>query len=425
MKKITSTSLLLVLLTTLALGSCEQKKETDNVQPKSSKPNLAPTPPMGWNSWNWFGKHDINETVVRETIDAMVENGLRDAGYNYVVVDGGWRDTVLTKEGKLRAHPIKFPNGIKALADYAHSKGMKFGVHVVPGSHDCGMDPVGGFGNEEVHVKQFVDWGLDFIKLDLCRNPDSDPCQNCTPYRFGWSEESIEATYKKWGKLLAESGRDILYSISAYTYRDWYPETCHMARTTGDIECKIHKGAFFNRDTIDHKHISVMEVAQVNEHAAPKAGNGYWNDPDMMVTGDHGLSNKEQESHFALWCMMSSPLFIGSDPRNMSDFEKNLLLNKEMIAINQDSKEQGRIIKRDEKSQVWLKTLKDGKKALLFVNLDTRTKKYISLDLSKIGVQGPVQLRDVLNKEDMGSVEKTIVTELDTHQSKFLLLSPQ
>lgn len=123
------------------------------------RPELAKSPPMGWNSWNWFGKKDINEQIVYETIDAMVVNGLRDAGYEYVVIDGGWRDNKLGANGELLVHPTKFPHGIKALVDYAHSKGMKLGIHVVPGTLDCGKDPVGAFGNEEVHLKQFEDWG--------------------------------------------------------------------------------------------------------------------------------------------------------------------------------------------------------------------------------------------------------------------------
>src|SRR5690242_19416447 len=134
--------------------------ERKNVQ------TLAPAPPMGWNSWNWFGKDQINEKIVREVIDAIVKNGLRDAGYKYVVVDGGWRDTVLGPNGELRADPHKFPHGIKALADYAHSKGLKFGLHTVPGTWDCGGDKVGGYGHEKVQIQQFVNWGIDFIKLD-------------------------------------------------------------------------------------------------------------------------------------------------------------------------------------------------------------------------------------------------------------------
>ena len=142
---------------------------------------LAKTPPMGWNSWNWFGKEAINEKLIREVIDAMAANGLKDAGYKYVVIDGGWRDTKLGPKGELLVHPERFPGGMKALADYAHSKGLKFGLHTTPGSHDCGQDKVGGWGHEEVHVKQMADWGVDFIKLDKCRQSEyasNDPIQD-------------------------------------------------------------------------------------------------------------------------------------------------------------------------------------------------------------------------------------------------------
>jgi alpha-galactosidase len=140
-------------------------------------PHLAPTPPMGWNSWNWHGKKDISEKVVEETIDAMVSQGLRDAGYLYVVVDGGWRDTTLGPDGGLRAHPTRFPGGMKRLADYAHARGLKFGLHTAPGTHDCGGDAVGGFGREAIHLKQFVDWGLDLVKVDKCKYEPGDVCK--------------------------------------------------------------------------------------------------------------------------------------------------------------------------------------------------------------------------------------------------------
>ncbi|GAA3615358.1 glycoside hydrolase family 27 protein [Flavivirga amylovorans] len=424
-------STILVCAILIAIGtSCS--KQNKQVVEESNKvvaqtvtnklSGLAPTPPMGWNSWNWYGKQDINEKAVMGTIDAMASNGLRDAGYKYVIVDGGWRDTILGPKGELLVHKTKFPRGMKFLADYAHAKGMKFGLHVVPGTHDCGGDEVGAYNKEEVHLKQFVDWELDFIKLDLCRY-NLDPCEPCTPYRNSWTEETIEDVYKKWSGLLANCGRDITFSISAYTFRDWYPETCNMARTTGDIESRIHNGAYFNRDTKKHSHLSVLDIAEVNNHYADKAGNGYWNDPDMMVTGENGLNETEQTSHFALWCMMSSPLFMGSDPITIGDFEKQLLMNKEMVAINQDPLEQGRIVKRDGISQVWHKKLKDGKSALLFLSLKGGKLKGISFDLRKIGFDKNAKIRDVINHKDLNINRDVISFQLKKHESKMLVLS--
>jgi alpha-galactosidase len=285
------------------------------------KKQLAGTPPMGWNSWNYFGKEDINEKIIKEAIDAMVWEGLLKAGYEYIVIDGGWRDTALGKNGELVAHPIKFPNGIKPLADYAHAKGLKFGLHTVPGSHDCGLNKVGGWGNEEVQVKQFIDWGVDFIKLDRCRfSLDDNPDYKRKDARWykGWEGDNLEKAYTKWSELLKKSGRPILLSASVYKYYDWYPKLTNMGRTTGDIKSVQTGGAVFD----DEKTNSVMTVAVKNNQYAKYAKPGYWNDPDMLVTGNQGLTNEEQKAHFALWCIMSSPLILGNDPRNMSAEEK-------------------------------------------------------------------------------------------------------
>ncbi len=385
---------------------------------------LAVNPPMGWNSWDWFGKQEINEQIVREVIDAIVNEGLAEAGYNYVIVDGGWRDTQLGPNGQLLAHPVKFPNGIKPLADYAHSKGLKFGVHTVPGTHDCGGDSVGGFNREEIHIKQFVDWGLDFVKVDLCRQTD-DPCLGCEKNKGGWSEQTIKDTYLKWSRLLNNCGRDIFFSISAYKYRDWYPAYCNMARSTGDIKARIHKGgAYFNSPKrVNKGFLSVMAIAEFNNQSADAAGNGFWNDPDMMVIGEQGLSPEEQISHFALWCLMTSPLMLGNDPRSMTQVEKELILNREMIAINQDPFEQGKLIKNTDGVQIWLKNLSNGNRVILLLNLDEKGKRDISLNLKEIGVNGSINVRDVIHHQDLGIFDKEITQTADTNQCWLLLLS--
>lgn len=378
------------------------------------KKNLAPTPPMGWNSWNWFGKKEINEQNMKECMDAMVNQGLLKAGYNYFVIDGGWRDTKLGPNGELLANPEKFPHGMKALADYAHSKGLKFGLHTVPGTNDCGGDFVGGYGHEEVQVKQFADWGLDFIKLDKCK------------FSGGWDEEVLKHTYTKWRSLLDNSGRDIVLSISAYIWRDWYPEVGQMARTTGDIATITNNpyGARFNFTPEGKKlFYNVMEISETNNQSAEFAGNGYWNDPDMLVTGKQGLSEHEQESHFGLWCIMSSPLFLGNDPRTMSQFEKKLIKNREMIAVNQDATEQGRLIKNEGNTQVWAKKLKDGRVAIMLLNLDKTSKKEISINFKDFGFTGEVKVSDLLHGKKLGVFKKSISKNADTNQCWFLILS--
>lgn len=387
---------LLVLLAVALAGSADARK----------RPELAPTPPMGWNSWNWFGKKEINEKIVREVIDAMVDSGLRDAGYRYVVVDGGWRDTKLGPQGELLSHPEKFPHGMKALAAYAHSKGLKFGLHTVPGTHDCGGDPVGGLHHEEVHIKQFVDWGLDFVKVDKCR------CDG------GWTEDLVKAVYFKWSDLLANCGRDIVFSISAYTNREWYSQVCNMARTTGDIRAKVLRGAVF-----DGVKGSVMAIAIQNNEAAASAGNGYWNDPDMLVIGEQGLTLEEQKSHFALWCIMSAPLMLGNDPRTMTSHEKEIILNKEAIAINQDPAEQGRRIKADGDAEIWAKKLAGNRMAVLLLNRNGTTPQAASFTGKDIGLTGQLFAREVYAGKDLGAIDATFTRTLSPHGCALLLIS--
>jgi alpha-galactosidase len=404
---------LLIMIEILTLGFKKTlaqgvTAEVQTVQNKNFK-DLAMTPPMGWNSWNWFGKNTINEKIVIEVIDAMVNEGLRDAGYNYVMVDGGWRDIKLGPNGELLPNPDKFPHGIKPLADYAHSKGLKFGLHTVPGTHDCGGDPVGGYGHEEIQIQQFVDWGIDFIKLDKCK------------YADGWNEDLLKDTYIKWSNLLNKCGRDIILSISAYKWRDWYPEVGQMARTTGDIKARV--GNPSRTAVFDSIPLSVMGISEENNKWAKYARDGYWNDPDMMVTGAQGLSLEEQKVHFALWCIMSSPLFLGNDPRHMTQDEKDIILNKDAIKINQDTTGQGTRIKVEGDTEIWAKKLKDGNVAVLLLNRNKSENKNITLNLGDIGVPKKVKIKDVYAKKDLGSISKSISKQIKPQAGFFLIVN--
>ena len=407
MKLFTSALLFLFLMTT-ATHLHAQKKAS-----------LAPTPPMGWNSWNWFGKEDINEQLIKEVIDAMVTEGLVAAGYNYVVVDGGWRDDKLAPDGSLLTHPVKFPNGMKYLADYAHARGMKFGLHTVPGIFDCKGDPVGAYGREEVHIKQFVDWGVDFIKVDRCKMDTT-----VKEGHRGWTPEVLRATYEKWGKLLAVSGRDIVFSISAYRFNEWYPALCNMARTTGDMPARYTRGAVFDNNKRGGR-LSVMKIADINNESAAHAGHGYWNDPDIMSLGEQGLTIAEQQTHFALWCIMSSPLMLGNDPRNMTVEEKAIITNRACIAVNQDPKEQGIRVIQEAGKEVWVKHLSDGSKAVLLLNRGDETKN-LSFGLSEIGVKGNVGIKDLFQNKDLKQLvasDGTIAYTMQPHACLFMKIS--
>lgn len=385
---------------------------------QSSWGQVALTPPMGWNTWNYFGKNDINEQIVRECIDAIIENHLKDYGYSYVIVDGGWRTSKLDTNGKLIPDSTKFPNGIKSLVDYAHSKGLKFGLHTVPGTHDCGGDKVGGYGLEEIHIQQFIDWGLDFIKVDRCRL-ELPGCEEC------WTEDTIEKVYRKWRSILDNKGSNMILSISAYKFRPWNPDVSNLSRTTSDLSARVSQGAFFSseeRGKQPRYALSVLDVADINNESAQFAKPGYWNDPDILVTGDNGLSFIEQRSHFALWCIMSAPLILGNDVRKISDKEKEIILNKEAISINQDPTEQGIKILNKNDIDIWRKRLKNGSTAILLINRNTNESRAIDLTFEEIGINEMKTMWDVHDVKELGG-RRNISLELLPHDSKFLLFN--
>lgn len=386
--------ILALLIVFSGLFACAQKNS-----------NLAHTPPMGWNSWNWHGKKNNTEQLIKETIDAICENGLKKAGYEYVVIDGGWRTKSLGENGELLVDVKKFPNGIKYLADYAHSKGLKLGLHTVPGSHDCGGDKVGGFDHEETHVQQFVDWGVDFIKLDKCK------------LESGWNEELLEETYKKWRRLLDESGRDIILSISTYKVRDWHPEAGQMARTTYDISSIKFRGANFNKTKQ-----GVYPIALQNNKAWRYARPGFWNDADMLVTGGQGLTYEEEKTHFALWCVMSAPLIMGNDPRVSTDKELRILTNKKAISVNQNNLEQGKKILTTDDADVWLKKLGQKNYAVLLINTNDSVSNKITVSLDEIGFSGKLKTTDIYENKNLGKFSKNLSFELKPHACKFLLV---
>lgn len=395
-----------------------------NLEAQNKKQPVAPSPPMGWNTWNWFGKNDIDEKLIVESIDAVVSSGLKEAGYNYIVVDGGWRDKTLGEHGEILVNLVKFPHGMKYLADYAHSKGLKFGLHTVPGTHDCGCDKVGGLGHEEIQMKQFVSWGIDFIKLDRCRytydeNPDFP--RNDRRWFEGWKDTAtIKKVYKKWYDLIQKSEREIIYSASAYKFWNWYPEYCQMGRTTGDIRSKKTGGADFLDNNQRPKGHSVMAIAEENNKYANHAGNGYWNDPDILVIGNQGLTINEQKIHFALWCVMSAPLMLGNDVRNMTVEEKEILLNRECIEIDQDPTEQGIKVLDNDNIQIWHKKMQKGN-AFLLVNLSSKEKN-IKLNTKQFNISKKADIWDVYEHKVTGKLKEELIFKTNPVSCHFLLI---
>jgi alpha-galactosidase len=307
---------------------------------KPLPPNgLALTPPMGWNSWNKFAGR-VEDKNVREMADAIVSSGMRDAGYVYVNIDDTWeagRDAsgnILTNE--------KFPD-MKALADYVHSKGLKLGIYSGPGRLTC-AGFTASYGHEEQDAKTFAAWGIDYLKYDWCAASGV------------YTKEEHVPAYYKMGLALRASGRPIVYSLCQYGWLDvgeWGASVGgNLWRTTGDIS-----------DRWD----SMANIA-FNQNGREKyAGPGHWNDPDMLEIGNGGMTDTEYRTHMSLWSVLAAPLLAGHDVRTMSDSIKEILLNKEVIAIDQDKAgHQGVRIRQDGELEVWKKPLEKGVAVALF-----------------------------------------------------------
>ncbi len=274
------------------------------------------TPPMGWNSWNTFGPN-INEQVILEIADAMVEKGLLAKGYEYLVVDDCWSLKERDANRRLVPDPEKFPHGMKAVADYVHSKGLKFGMYSCAGNLTCAGYP-GSFEHEFIDAKTFAEWGVDFLKYDYCYHSPIIPGENL---------------YRRMGLALDNSGRDILFSACSWGVdetHEWVKSTgASMWRSTGDIF-----------DTWQ----SIKDLAKQQEKLHPYNGVGCFNDMDMLVVGMYGKGNVglqgcndiQYKNHFSMWAFFGSPLMIGCDIRNMSQAALDILTNEEVIRINQD-----------------------------------------------------------------------------------------
>jgi alpha-galactosidase len=240
----------------------------------------------------------------------------------------------------------------------------------------------------------------------------------------GWKEEQVKDVYTKWSNLLKSSGRDIVFSISAYKFRDWNPEVCQMSRTTGDISAKCNGGAYF--DTLARGKRwpnSVMANAEINNQSAQYAGKGYWNNPDMLPLGAQGLSVPEQQATFALWCIMSSPLILGNDPRHMTKAEKEIILNRTAIKIDQDPTEQGKRIVKNGYSEIWAKHLADGSLAVLLLNRNPFENEQITLNLKDIGFSGRAEVKTVYADENLGSFIDHFSRSIEPRSGLFLMIT--
>ncbi|HEU5403169.1 MAG TPA: glycoside hydrolase family 27 protein [Terriglobales bacterium] len=351
---------------------------------------LARTPPMGWNSWNYF-KSRVDDQVVREIADAMVSSGMRDAGYQYINIDDTW-EAGRDAQGNIRSNK-KFPD-MKALADYVHSKGLKLGIYSSPGPNTCaGYE--GSYGHETQDAKTYAQWGIDYLKYDWCGA------------RNLYTDEEMQAVYQKMGEALLASGRPIVYSLCQYGRDDvwkWGPAVGgNLWRTTGDI-----------RDAWD----SMSKIGFNQADLAPFASPGHWNDPDMLEVGNLGMTDTEYKTHMSLWSLLAAPLLAGNDIRNMKADTRGILTDREVIAIDQDQagKQASRVLQTGDQ-EIWVRELANGDKAVgLFNRADKDAE--ISFSWAQVGVQQSpkkIRVRDLWKHSDLPDQQEEYSTLVPSH----------
>lgn len=374
---------------------------------------LAPTPPMGWNSWNNF-HCEVDEDLIKETADAIVTSGMKDAGYQYVVIDDCWhgeRDSL----GFIQADPKRFPSGIKALAEYVHSKGLKFGIYSDAGWKTCGGRP-GSRGYEFQDALKYAEWGVDYLKYDWCNTEGL----------------KAEGAYLTMRNALYKAGRPIVFSLCEWGDNqpwEWAKDIGHLWRTTGDIapifDGIVDHGTWFS--------LGVMQILDKQEGLREFAGPDHWNDPDMMEVGN-GMSVGEDRAHFSMWAMLAAPLMAGNDVRNMSKETMAILTNKEVIAVNQDPLGiQGLKYSSNDSLEIWFKPLEKNDWAVCFLNraISEKTvefnwrKNIVTDDLSERKFDATLfeyQIRDLWTREIIGNTEKTTSLKIPAHEVKIFRL---
>lgn len=377
--------------------------------------NLAPTPPMGWNSWNTF-QANIDEKLLREMVDTYISSGMRDAGYKYFVLDDGWMAMDRDPNGSLIADPKKFPGGMKAFADYVHSKGLKFGIYNCAGDKTCGGYP-GTRGHEYEDARLYASWGVDFLKYDWC-NTDS---------------LNAREAYITMARALQATGRPILFSLCEWGNHQpwlWADGIGEMYRATGDITANFDKDKHMGTWTAS----SVMTILDKMPAIRRYNGPNHWNDPDMLEVGN-GMSFAEDKAHFSLWCMLAAPLMAGNDLRKMSSQTQSVLTNNEAIAINQDALgiSAWRYFAFDG-LEIWVKPLSNNNWAVCFLNRANHSQNinYVWAEHALQDVQTKMvvdfakttyKLRNVWAKKDAGTTNIAFKQVIPAHDAVMFMLT--
>jgi len=375
---------------------------------------LALTPPMGWNTWNTFAS-DINETKIREIADVMVSNGMKEAGYKYLIIDDCWqggRDSL----GFIYPDALKFPSGMKALADYIHSKGLKFGIYSDPGNKTC-AGYTGSRGHEYQDALTYAKWGVDYLKYDWC---DTDSLN-----AFG--------AYSTMRDALFAAKRPVVFNLCEWGNHQpwlWGKNVGHLWRISGDIapcfDCEVSHGTYSD--------YGIMRVVGMRSGIRNYAGPGHWNDFDMMEVGK-GMTQNEDRAHFSLWCMLATPLTTGNDLRKMSEETKNIITNKEAIAVNQDSLGiEAFLYNTKDSVEVWAKPLMNNEWAICFLNRSAKLKR-IDFDWAKNIIiddfakrelnasKDIYNIRDLWAKKNVGKTTDILKSELAPHNVLMIRLN--
>jgi alpha-galactosidase len=365
---------------------------------------LALTPPMGWNSWNKFACK-VSEKLIRAAADALVSSGMKNAGYQYVVIDDCWqvkRDAA----GKIVADPERFPSGIKALADAIHAKGLKFGIYSDAGSMTCAKRP-GGKDHEAQDAKTYAEWGVDYLKYDWCNTDGQD----------------TRDSYAKMSQALRASGRPIVFSICEWGNSKpwtWAQGIGHLWRATGDIQDCWDCGKSWGG-------MGVVHIIDLMAELYPYSGPGHWNDPDMLEVGNHGLTLAEDRAHFSFWALFAAPLMAGNDLAAMKPAIRDILTNHEVIAVDQDPLGiQGRKVHDSGAHEVWLKPLADGSRAVILFNRGTEESP-IAATWEDVGLfpGGKALVRDLWKKADLGTFSDRFQAKVEPHGVVMVKITPQ
>lgn len=364
---------------------------------------LVQTPPMGWNSWNKFDC-DVSEKLIKEIADAMVSSGMKDVGYEYIIIDDCWQ-IERDKNGKIVADPERFPSGMKALGDYIHSKGLKFGIYSCAGTKTCEQRP-GSHGKELIDAKTYAEWGADYLKYDWCFTEGIEP----------------EKAYTTMSKAIKEAGRPMVFSICEWGLSKpwtWATDIGHLWRTTYDIRDWYDgeiDGNFLGWSLILDKQVGLEKYS----------GPGHWNDPDMLEVGNGRQTSTEYRAHFSFWSLLNAPLIAGNDLRDMDHETIEILTNKEVVAINQDKLgKQGYKIFDNGDTEVWCKNLYNGDYCVILFNRASNNQ-YIEVNWDMISTElasASYLVRDLWKHSDLGKFKYGFSTEVPSHGVKMIRLS--